>query len=256
MKPIKKGSKGAQVKAWQFFLVGQGYLKVKADGDFGKNTEEATIAFQKKQGLSGDGSVGNYTYLKAMQLGFQLVPDPEDNSKGGPNWPPAPGFKPLTGAKMQALFGKIEFRILANKSSVQIVNKWKEDNLVTIQVPQIKNLPPYRTSKITVHKRTAQQWQKLFEEWEKAKLTHLLLTYDGAFTPRLIRGSATELSTHAYGIAIDVNVEWNQLGVTPALKGEKGCVRDLVPIANKLGFYWGGHFGRKDGMHFEVAEIL
>jgi hypothetical protein len=35
-------------------------------------------------------------------------------------------------------------------------------------------------------------------------------------------------------------------------------VRELVPIANAFGFYWGGHFGagRVDGMHFEVAKVL
>jgi hypothetical protein len=46
------------------------------------------------------------------------------------------------------------------------------------------------------------------------------------------------------------------LGVPPAKQGELGSVRELVPIANKWGFYWGGHFKeRKDGMHFELANI-
>jgi hypothetical protein len=34
-------------------------------------------------------------------------------------------------------------------------------------------------------------------------------------------------------------------------------VRELVPIANRLGFFWGGHFqNRLDGNHFEVAHVL
>ena len=45
------------------------------------------------------------------------------------------------------------------------------------------------------------------------------------------------------------------LGTTPALVGRKGSVRELVEIANANGFYWGGHFTRKDGMHFEVAQV-
>lgn len=33
-------------------------------------------------------------------------------------------------------------------------------------------------------------------------------------------------------------------------------MRELVPIANDFGFYWGGHFrSRLDGMHFEIAEL-
>ena len=73
--------------------------------------------------------------------------------------------------------------------------------------------------------------------------------------PRYIRGSATTLSNHAWGTAFDVNYRWNQLGHVPALKGEIGSVRELVPRAHQLGFYWGGHFSRRDGMHFEVARV-
>ena len=42
---------------------------------------------------------------------------------------------------------------------------------------------------------------------------------------------------------------------SPALMGERGCVREMVRIAHENGFYWGGHFTRLDGMHFEVAKL-
>jgi peptidoglycan hydrolase-like protein with peptidoglycan-binding domain len=256
MQAIRKGDKGAAVKEWQYFLVGLGYSKVVADGDFGPKTHDATIDFQKSHGLFADGIVGNSTYGKAMQFGYMLVEDEKDKSKEGPNWPPPPSFKPLTASQMQAQFGKIEFRIKPDKSGIIITNNWQRENLVTIEIPQIKPLPPYFTSKLNVHKKAAPQFQKLFKEWEKAGLLNRVLTYDGSFNPRLIRGSSTNLSTHAFGIAIDINVQWNGLGVNPALVGQKGSVRELVPIANKLGFYWGGHFGRRDGMHFEIAKII
>jgi hypothetical protein len=70
-----------------------------------------------------------------------------------------------------------------------------------------------------------------------------------------VRGSKTVLSNHAFGTAFDINVNWNRLGTIPALVGQKGSVRELVQIANNNGFYWGGHFTRKDGMHFEIAKI-
>jgi hypothetical protein len=28
-----------------------------------------------------------------------------------------------------------------------------------------------------------------------------------------------------------------------------------VPLAHEHGFYWGGHFSVRDGMHFEVAQV-
>ena len=64
------------------------------------------------------------------------------------------------------------------------------------------------------------------------------------------------MSNHAFGSAFDINAEQNTLGTRPPLVGQHGSVRQLVPIANKWGFYWGGHFGgRQDGMHFEIAFI-
>jgi peptidoglycan hydrolase-like protein with peptidoglycan-binding domain len=256
MKAIRKGDKGALVKEWQYFLVGLGYSKVVADGEFGPKTHDATVDFQKSHGLIADGIVGNSTYGKAMQFGYMLVKDKKDDSKTGPNWPAPPKLKPLTASQMQSQFGPIEFKIQSDKSSIKITNNFQAKKMTTIEIPQIKSLPPYFTSKLNVHKAAAPQFLKLFSEWEKAGLLNRVLTYDGSFNPRLIRGSSTTLSTHAFGIAIDINVQWNGLGVNPALVGQKGSVRELVPIANKLGFYWGGHFGRRDGMHFEIAKII
>jgi hypothetical protein len=65
------------------------------------------------------------------------------------------------------------------------------------------------------------------------------------------------LSNHAFGGAFDINDQWNGLGETPALVGARGCVRELVEIANRFGFFWGGHYShRPDGMHFEIARLL
>jgi hypothetical protein len=78
-----------------------------------------------------------------------------------------------------------------------------------------------------------------------------VLTWDGSFVPRFIRGSRTTLSNHAFGTAFDINCGYNRLGTIPALLGNKGYVRELVELANEHGFYWGGHFAspRSDGMH-------
>ena len=83
-----------------------------------------------------------------------------------------------------------------------------------------------------------------------------VLTWDGSFAPRFVRGSRTVLSNHAFGTAFDINAALNPRGTRPLLVGKKGSVRELVTIANDHGFYWGGHFVAKpDGMHFEIAIL-
>ncbi len=254
MKAIRKGDKGPAVMAWQNFLFGLGYSKVVADGSFGPKTHDASVDFQKSHGLVPDGVVGNSTYMKAMQFGFQLVEDPKDKSKEGPNWPSPPSFKPLTFTQVQSQFGKIEYKLNPDGRTIKITNDWQSKNMVVVNIPQLANKPPYFRKTFNFHTKTAKQFQKLFIEWEKAGLIDRILTFDGDFNPRLIKGTTT-LSNHSFGTGFDINAQWNGLGANPALVGQKGSVRELVPTANKLGFYWGGHFSRKDGMHFEVTKI-
>jgi peptidoglycan hydrolase-like protein with peptidoglycan-binding domain len=255
MKALRKGDKGVEVKKWQYFLVGQGFTKVVADGNFGPITESATKEFQKKHKLTADGVVGTFTLAKAGTLGFELVKNPPTNSSSGIDFPPQPSFKSYTQSDLKRIFGNFKYDIQPNGSSIKITDNWEKDNLVYITVSALKTLPPYKTDKLRVHKKVASQFLQLFQDWEKAGLLHLLKTYEGSYNPRLIRGSDTALSTHSFGIAIDFNAKWNGLGVIPPKVGAEGSVRELVEIANKNGFYWGGHFTRKDGMHFEVAQV-
>ncbi len=63
MDTIRKGSKGKVVKVWQI-IVG-----VNPDGIFGSGTETATRTFQKQQGLSVDGIVGE----KSWRIGLDSL---------------------------------------------------------------------------------------------------------------------------------------------------------------------------------------
>ena len=58
---IKFGSIGRAVKVWQT-IVG-----VEADGEFGKNTLAATLAFQRSQKLEDDGEVGSLTWSAGLK---------------------------------------------------------------------------------------------------------------------------------------------------------------------------------------------
>lgn len=140
---------------------------------------------------------------------------------------------------------------------IRILGDWRAKSLRGIVVPElagVKGAPASR--KIWVHRLVAGQVQALFRAWAAAEFADLVLTWEGSFAPRFVRGSRTTLSNHSWGTAFDVNYTWNKLATVPALRGAKGSVRELVPLANAHGFYWGGHFSRSDGMHFEVAQLV
>lgn len=252
---LERGSIGEAVERWQNFLIGQEILKDVADGRFGENTEDATKAYQRLKGLTPDGRVGPKTYAKALEDGF-------DGVLIDPDFPPKPNFLPLVStSERQAIFGKFDYEDNPrpdNREAIDILGTWKSDNIIEVELPNFQTITDApSSSKMTFHRLAALQLEGLWKVWQAQDLLPLILTFGGSFVPRFIRGSRTVLSNHAFGSAFDINVAWNQLGHTPALVGQKGSVRPLVPIANEYGFYWGGHFnGRKDGMHFEVAKIL
>ena len=79
----KKGSKGEDVKEIQERLIELGYLQGKADGDFGKKTEEAVKAFQQNKGLELTGEVyqDDYDALFAPEPTATPEETKQDNSE-------------------------------------------------------------------------------------------------------------------------------------------------------------------------------
>jgi len=89
--------------------------------------------------------------------------------------------------------------------------------------------------------------RQALENVRAAGLVSELKTFDGCFNIRAIRNSSGRVSTHAYGLAIDINAAENPLGAEPAL------TLDFVQCWESAGFDWGGRFQRQDGMHFSYA---
>ena len=246
MRTIRKGSKGEAVAAWQSFLRGQGYPIV-ADGDFGPATHEATCDYQTFKGLMPDGIVGPKTYEVA---GIGRDDD----------FPPRPaGLAPLTSAERERIFGKFSYvpaGVPVNTEAIKITDDWARENIVKVNVQQLRPVSGAPTSGgIYFHRRAERQLQELFRAWSRAGKASLILSWGGSWVPRFVRGSRTTLSNHSWGTAFDINVQWNPLGTAGAPRGAKGSVRELVEIAVDHGFYWGGWFSRRDPMHFEVCEV-
>lgn len=263
MRVLRKGSRGEDVERWQLFLVGQGFELGEADSVFGGRTHAATKSFQAKYELTVDGIVGAGTLGKAMQLGFDvgLVDDTPEDDETSTQWPPRPAFPPLvTTAARQQVFGRFDFTpnpTPGNPEGIKISGTWVQDNIQAVEIPQLRGISGAPANGvIQAHRAIASQLRALWAAWDQAGLLNLVKSWAGSFVPRFVRGSRTTLSNHAFGTAFDINAPWNGLGMVPAVLGRPGSVRALVPLAHAHGFYWGGHFSRPDGMHFEAAVVL
>ena len=74
----------------------------------------------------------------------------------------------------------------------------------------------------------------------------------GSLCVRRIRGAQSAASAHAYGLAVDINID----GVLDSLadgKTQLGLIL-LADFFKKEGWIWGAGFGREDSMHFEVSR--
>lgn len=261
MQVLRKGSTGPEVEKWQAFLKGlKPESSILISGVFEDLTERDTKTFQSKKGLTPDGVVGPKTLTVAMTSGFSLMHDPACDPDG-PSWPAKPKFvNQLNPVDREKLFGKFPYistPTMSNPEAITITGNWLS-NITQVNIPQLSGVAGApRSTTVPFHTAAAPQLIKLFEAWHDLGLMYLVMSWGGSWSPRFIRGSRTVLSNHAWGTAFDINVQWNQLGTQPALRGAVGSVRELVESACDHGFYWGGWFpNRADGMHFEAYKIL
>lgn len=75
-----------------------------------------------------------------------------------------------------------------------------------------------------------------------------LKTFDGCFNIRKKRGSMTQ-SLHSWGVAVDVNAQWNQMGKPSTLS------KEFVKCFTDAGFEWGGTWTKPDAMHFQLKSF-
>lgn len=251
MDTLRQGSSGSQVRNWQMFLRGRDLYLGLIDGDFGRQTHEATSSFQLAHSLRATGCLDNETLAAALLLGFELLDD-HSSDKSGPNWPEPPiGLKAISQSRREDIFGVIPYRPSKASEAIFVDPGWINSTIVKVPLPTKQ-----RVLTVDFHRLGVEPLRALFDAWNKDGLIDKLLTFDGSFVPRCVRGSRSVLSSHAWGTAFDINARWNALGATPALIGRPGCVRELVGKANELGFWWGGHYsGRRDGMHFELVRL-
>jgi len=74
----------------------------------------------------------------------------------------------------------------------------------------------------------------------------------GSLCVRTIRGATEAASAHAFGLAVDINID-GYLDTLGDGKTQLGLTL-LADFFKKEGWIWGAAFGREDSMHFEVSR--
>jgi LysM repeat protein len=127
---------------------------------------------------------------------------------------------------------------------------WKRINLSTVElpfkIPLAWNLSQ-KIKSIRCHKKLVGTYKSLFNEIYELGLHEKITNYGGSFNYRSKR-SSNKLSTHSWGIAIDINPLTNRMGT----KGDMPY--EIVQIFEEYGFEWGGKWRTPDPMHFQFAK--
>ena len=129
---------------------------------------------------------------------------------------------------------------------------WEQDNLMNIEIPfpiPVSGFPGKLATHIYGNKKLEKIFQKAFADVQAAGLQSKIKTYGGCFCFRQMR-RGHKLSTHSWGIAIDLNPETNRQGTDGDLD------RGIVNIFRANGFVWGGDWlgAAKDCMHLQMAS--
>ena len=279
---IPLGSQSQDVKIIQSILAGLGYLSY---SQMSGQLDQTTMLSIKKFAAS---------YKKTIDISKPLSKDivtifseyqPEDlqyiskkereaaklkysNYTGSEyDFPPIPSdIKPLSILQAERLYGKIEWkRKIPGEDDVIILNNFVQENIISIDIPQLSKIQNPVSTRIQCHKFAAPYIIQLWKDWETAGLLHKIENFGGCLNIRTVRRKKKKgqpnppptntLSNHAFGTAFDINTKSNARGKIPPIRGQNGCLRELVPYAYKLGFWWGGYFPTPDGMHFELSRI-
>ena len=128
---------------------------------------------------------------------------------------------------------------------------WENDQLATVALPFSMALSwdhSISVNKIRCHRLLVGTLHGIFQEVQNQDLVSTIQTYGGCFAFRPQRASA-KLSTHAWGIALDLDPETNQQGTQGDIDSR------LVQLFTDAGFEWGGTWvgARRDSMHFQFA---
>ena len=140
---------------------------------------------------------------------------------------------------------------------------WQKANLVRVRLPwrahaawdkglAIRSLQVHRLAAPSLQRALEAVWMRAGES--QAEIDRLgLSSIGGGYNWRPVRKGA-QLSTHAYGCAVDFDPHRNALGDSqPNLAASEN--RYVIEAFRQEGWVWGGQWPTPDGMHFQAARV-
>ncbi|HXQ97493.1 MAG TPA: M15 family metallopeptidase [Candidatus Limnocylindrales bacterium] len=130
--------------------------------------------------------------------------------------------------------------------------RWQADFLARATLPFALKLSwdlETSVTQMTCHKKLIDVFADVFERILSAGLQAKVQTLGGCFSFRAQR-TGSKLSTHAWGIAVDLNPTTNAQGSAGDMDA------GIVEIFRAAGFTWGGDWQgkRRDAMHFQFCS--
>ncbi len=130
--------------------------------------------------------------------------------------------------------------------------RWEAEQLDRARLPfpvPLSWKPAQSVARLLCHKKLVPIFPQVFETLEQRGLREKIKTYGGCFNFRSKRTSG-KLSTHSWGIAIDLNPDSNPQGSAGDMDS------GVVKVFQEFGFTWGGDWSGKsrDPMHFQFCK--
>jgi hypothetical protein len=135
-------------------------------------------------------------------------------------------------------------------------------NMVQVQLPYTMWMDDMKITKCWMNKSCSDSlvrvltyvWDENGRDYDKIKAQQLHI-FSGSWNIRNMRGGHS-LSTHAFGVAIDIAAPYNALGKKPGYNKYSFTKDSLIVKAfREEGWTWGGEWTRGDGMHFQAARV-
>jgi hypothetical protein len=213
-------------------LVGAGEILVRADGPLAPDRERYVLVRPAPELGDRDAVEARLTELL-----------PEQRSLGTVALGEQPVLRHGAGVtapvRMKAHYG--EFAMRETGRGLQPGFSWIEEHITTEVVPIL--------GRVECHRDMFEPLRTALQELVDRGLAHTIDPgdYGGCWVARTQGGEQALLSSHSWGVSIDVNVSGNHLGTASTQDPV------LVEVMARHGFVWGGDWLLPDPMHFELA---